>query len=339
MLVSICIAAYNAEPYILEAVESALNQSYKNIEVIICDDASTDNTFNVLAVIDDSRLKIIRNENNLGYLKTFNRLISCANGDFISFVDADDWIDLSKVEKQVGFLLENPEIGLVGTACARTDEFGNVFDQERYPENHEVLEAYVNKESKILFCGSSVMLRKCVLEKVGGYKEFFIGMPSEDCDWILRIMDEYKVANLSDVLYYYRFSKGSLTRVVHYSVTKRHSKEIALFLRKQRLANVSRLDSLTGLSYDKLESFILSLENKYAVNPGSLFFSTTIEHAINGSVRKSLVDFYRFSSIRNVSILRKLKLLFLITIILIFPNSLLLKVKKAIGLKNVSNSF
>ncbi|MEJ5173390.1 MAG: glycosyltransferase [Hydrogenothermaceae bacterium] len=90
--VSILIATYNQEDYIKEAVNSALNQSYENIEVIVSDDCSTDNTFKVLLDIKDERVKIYRNQKNIGRIANHRKLLyEYATGDFVAFLDGDDF--------------------------------------------------------------------------------------------------------------------------------------------------------------------------------------------------------------------------------------------------------
>ncbi len=103
--VSIAMATYNGEKFIEEQIESLLNQTYVNIEIIICDDCSTDNTFQILQdyAKKDSRIKLFKNKRNLGYVKNFEKAISLCNGDYIALSDQDDiWL-----EKKIEILLKN----------------------------------------------------------------------------------------------------------------------------------------------------------------------------------------------------------------------------------------
>ena len=102
-LVSVCIATYNGEKYIKEQLDSILNQTYHNIEIIIQDDASTDNTIDIIKNYKNQKIQLFQNPNNLGYIKNFETLIQRANGDYIALCDQDDiWVE-SKIEK----LLQN----------------------------------------------------------------------------------------------------------------------------------------------------------------------------------------------------------------------------------------
>lgn len=96
-LVSICVATYNGERYIKEQIDSLLQQSYKNIEIIVQDDCSSDMTVDILREYSD-KIKLFVNEKNLGYIKNFESLIQRANGDFIALCDQDDIWETNKLE-------------------------------------------------------------------------------------------------------------------------------------------------------------------------------------------------------------------------------------------------
>jgi len=99
-LVSIAMATYNGSEYLKEQLDSILNQTYANIEVIICDDCSTDNTFQILQdyAKKDSRIKLFKNDKNLGYVKNFEKAISLSKGDYIALSDQDDVWMKDKIE-------------------------------------------------------------------------------------------------------------------------------------------------------------------------------------------------------------------------------------------------
>ena len=99
--VTIMIPTYNQEDYIMEAIQSVLSQNYKNLEVVVCDDCSQDNTWNLINSIQDKRLKIYRNKKNIGRVKNYRKLLyELATGDFVINLDGDDYfIDNSYIEK------------------------------------------------------------------------------------------------------------------------------------------------------------------------------------------------------------------------------------------------
>ncbi|QTE85278.1 glycosyltransferase family 2 protein [Shewanella algae] len=336
-LVSVCIAVYNAEKFIKEAIMSVVNQTYENLEILILDDSSTDSTLTVLEELMqlDNRIVVYKNEHNLGYLRSFNKLLDLAGGHFISFVDADDWIEVKKIEQQLELFLKDPEIGLVGTNINRTDVQGRKVGAESYPSEHEEIRMYLNEHDDVCMCGSSVMIRKEVKECIGGYREFFEGCPAEDYDWIRRIIEHYKCVNLNEYLYNYRFADDSLTRRVHYSVKARNAAFITKFLASQRYIN--GFDSLDNPDDDGLRNLLEELEREQSTNVCSLYKSTAIQHAINGNLKAAIRDFK--ICMKNQPGLFNLAMLFIaLFIITVFPNDFLLRVKNFIGIKSVTKS-
>ncbi len=115
-LVSICIPTYNRANVIRRAIDSALSQTYKNIEVIVVDNASTDNTEEIVASYTDPRLSYVRNSENLGMFGNLNRCIELYNGDYLHILHSDDFIDLDFTEKCVNFFKEHPDVWLTSTS-------------------------------------------------------------------------------------------------------------------------------------------------------------------------------------------------------------------------------
>ncbi|SEK46408.1 Glycosyltransferase involved in cell wall bisynthesis [Pseudobutyrivibrio ruminis] len=106
-LVSVIMPSWNTAGYIMESVESVLNQTYQNWELIIVDDASTDGTVDLLKQVDDPRVKVFVNEQNSGAAVTRNRAMREAKGDWIAFLDSDDLWSPTKLEKQLEFMVEH----------------------------------------------------------------------------------------------------------------------------------------------------------------------------------------------------------------------------------------
>ena len=115
-LVSVIMSNYNTpEEYLRPAIESILTQTYKNFEFIIIDDCSTDNSLSIIESYTDDRIKVIKNEQNLGITKSLNRALSVAKGEFVARMDADDISFESRFEKQVEFLRSHPDHIVCGT--------------------------------------------------------------------------------------------------------------------------------------------------------------------------------------------------------------------------------
>lgn len=337
-LVSVCIAVYNAVEYIERALFSVKNQTYDNLEVIIINDASSDDTKTILTSFanTDTRFVVYDNATNLGYLATFNKALNLSNGELICFVDADDWISDDKIEKQVSCFIKNDSLGIVGTNIYRTDAKGNVVGVDTFPSSNAEITNYLKEHVDVCMCGSSVMISNEVKKNIGGYRDYFADCPAEDYDWIRRICEKYESFNLSEPLYYYRFTDNSLTRKVHYSTKARFAQEITKFLAEQRLSKSE--DSLMNVNDNELQNFIDEIDKRELGSKYELYFSTAIQHSVNGDFLKSINDCF-VSRKHGLNFLRFFYLAILVTLIFCVPNSVLLKLKNTFGIKSVAKSL
>lgn len=113
--VSFLIPCYNAEEYLTKALNCVINQTYKNLEILTIDDGSSDKTLAILNLFakKDNRIKVIQNETNLGLIRTLNKGIDLATGEYIARFDADDLIDTNRIELQINLLSKKPDIDLL----------------------------------------------------------------------------------------------------------------------------------------------------------------------------------------------------------------------------------
>jgi len=211
--VSVVIPSYQAGRFIREAVDSVLHQSYKDYEIIIVDDGSTDNTKEVLASYGD-RIKVL-NQNNMGVSAARNKGIMSSRGEYIAFLDADDlWLP-DKLERQVTLLEEHPEIGLVFSDMwvvgetdvpARDRPFlGKSAFQIGKPSKGKVF--------KHLFLNDFIpmptaMVRRRCFEKVGLFDSAYDSC--EDYDLWLRLSQHFSIDYVDKPLAIYRMHGGSL---------------------------------------------------------------------------------------------------------------------------------
>ena len=209
--ISVISGAYNiASCYSFDkSMSSILEQDFKDFEFIICDDGSSDETFDLISKYaeKDSRIKIIKNEKNLGLAASLNRCIEIAEGEYIARHDLDDYNDVDRFKKQVEYLDCHPEISLLGTAANLFDENG-VWGRESYP-----LEV---KNEDFLFTSpykhGSVMFRKEALLKAGCYRVAKETRRAEDYDLFMTMQTFSKGANLEEALYYFCEDKNTLKR-------------------------------------------------------------------------------------------------------------------------------
>jgi len=205
--VSVVIPAYNAMNYLPETVESVLRQSFTDFEVLIIDDGSSDHIVQWASQIADPRVRLISQENQ-GLPGARNTGITQAHGEYIAFLDADDLWELTKLEKQVRCLDNNPAVGLVHTWMLLVDEQGKSTGRVMKSNGEgDIWKQLV--ERNIIAC-PSVIVRRCCFEAVG---IFDINLRSiEDWDMWLRIASRYPFAVIKEPLAYYRQLPGSMSK-------------------------------------------------------------------------------------------------------------------------------
>lgn len=200
--VSIIIPAYNKARLTVKTVESALNQSYSNVEVIVVDDGSTDDTRACLSQFGN-KINYIFKENG-GCCSARNFGFKNAKGEYVGFLDCDDLYAEDKVERCVDYLRTYPEFGLVHTAAYFID--GTSKTVGFYSHRKSNLEGRIFK--RLLFgnyiCNSTPIIRRECLEQVGGFDES-IFVPA-DWDMWLRIAQKYQIGYIQEPLTKYRVS-------------------------------------------------------------------------------------------------------------------------------------
>jgi len=202
--VSVVMAVHNGLPFLRQAVESILHQTLGDLEFVIVDDGSQDGTWEALQrwAATDSRIRLLRNQRNLGVAEARNRGIAAASADYLACQDADDESHPRRLELQADFLDAHPEVGLLAAFPELVDERGVPLASDAYPRlvDNDRLQAQL-LESNCL-CAGSVAFRAGVLRLVGGYDQTLA--PSEDYDLWLRMAEVTHIACLPDALYRYR---------------------------------------------------------------------------------------------------------------------------------------
>jgi hypothetical protein len=207
--VSVVLPVYNCPQYVGEAIDSILAQTFGGFELILIDDGSTDETPRVLERYGDARIRLYTQQNR-GLAATLNRGIELARGRYIARQDQDDVSRPERLGRQATFLDEHPECALVG-AWAQIMGGGEITQRmHRHPPGNAALkfELLLNNP----FVHSSVTMRKAALDRVGVYCTDRSRQPPEDFELWSRIAREYEVANIPEVLHYYREIEGSMSR-------------------------------------------------------------------------------------------------------------------------------
>lgn len=226
--VSVIIPCYNNEAFVGDAIESALAQTYKNLEIVCINDGSTDNSSKVIKQYADKYKNILfLNEiKNRGVCTARNLAIKACSGEYILPLDADDKIEPEYIEKAVQVLEENKEIGIV---YCKANFFGKENKEWELPDFEREKIVFGN----MIFC--TALFRKTDFEKVGGYKEY-MNAGCEDWDlWLSFIENGLKVFRIDQTLFHYRqvehetrTDKANKSKLIIYkNIFKNH---IALYL-------------------------------------------------------------------------------------------------------------
>lgn len=227
-MVSICIPAFNGSAWIREAVTSALAQTYRPIEVLVVDDASTDETLDVLRGMADDGVRVIVNEKNLGFARNWERCVDLAGGEYIKFLSQDDLLAPECVARMVALMERSPAIGMVFSRRNILADDPNDSKVRRWVRHHSILDyrfgplrdvnhgrTLFHRAARRLFREnwigepSCVLLRRSALERVGGIN---VRM-ANNVDWEmwLRVMYYFDVGFISEPLVTYRVHARSWT--------------------------------------------------------------------------------------------------------------------------------
>jgi len=208
--ISVIMLAYESGKYIRASIESILAQTFKDFELLIIYDDSKDDTIKIIEefVKKDERVKCIKNENRKGIVGAANTGLKYAKGKYIARLDSDDLSLPDRLEKQITFMEENPQYGLLGGGYRQIDSEGKILSNSWIPS------AVPEKIKSILlfenyFAQSTIFIRRTVLDITGFYDENILSM--EDYNLWVRCSFVTKVWNLPDILVYYRVHSDSDT--------------------------------------------------------------------------------------------------------------------------------
>ena len=207
-VVSVVMPAFNAERFVAQSIESILNQSFVDLELILIDDCSSDQTLKILKRYEalDTRVRVFANPATLGIAGNRNYGLGLARGKYLAWQDADDISKSYRMALQYDFLESHPQVGIVGGAINIFSDAGEI-GVRRYPAGDEELRKCIYKFSPV--AQPAAMVRMSALHHVGTYNLAY--PPAEDLDMTFRIGEHYLLANLADVLIDYRVSAANAT--------------------------------------------------------------------------------------------------------------------------------
>lgn len=211
--VTVAIGTYNMANYLAEAIDSALAQDHDDIEVVVVDDGSTDETRGVVRRYG-RKVRYVYQENG-GVASAYNRALALAKGDYVHFLDADDVLTPSTIDRLAGLLDESPSAGMAYGDALVVDAAGKVYGTRVAPDSFTGRRLIPSAEAfKELLRGchitnSAVMIRKSVLDRIPPFRPKAV--PGEDWDLWLRVAAEYDVLHLPISACYYRVHNASIT--------------------------------------------------------------------------------------------------------------------------------
>ena len=194
--VTILMPTYNVAPYVKEAIDSVMQQTYTNFELLVIDDCSTDNTVSLVRSIDDPRIRIVQNEKNLGLAENLNRGLSLITTEYVARMDGDDIAEPLWLEHEVAVLDNNPDIGICSGGFER---FGTVKSLVRFPERHEDCLA-----NMLFECSVIVPTFRMSLYRDHGLRYSTEAFPAEDYRFWAECLRVTRIYNIQETLFHYR---------------------------------------------------------------------------------------------------------------------------------------
>ncbi|PMB32531.1 glycosyl transferase family A [Fischerella thermalis CCMEE 5319] len=301
-LISIVIPTYNSEKTIRHTIESVLQQTFSDFELIIINDGSTDSTLKVVSQFQDSRIKVFSFDNAGGNVSR-NRGLKQAIGEFVSFLDADDLWTPDKLESQLNALKENPQAVVAYSWTDYIDEQGKfLLSGTHITANGNVYEKLLI--SNFLENGSNPLIRREVLVELGGFDESLTA--AQDWDMWLRLAQNFNFIAVPHVQILYRISANSLSTNL-----ARQEKASLQVLNKACSTNTQDLSHLRRKSLTNLYKYLTckALQQPFNRKKGLAAARFLWKYIFN--------DSSRFNHTNLI-----LKLLFKITLIIIFPSTL-----------------
>ena len=210
MTVAVLLPVHDAGKFLRECLDSILAQTFADFELIVCDDASGDDSAAILTeyAARDARIKVMRNASNLGIARTRNRLIEAVSPDceYIAIMDSDDVCFPDRLERQLAFLAAHPEAGGVGSALEIIDENSQTTGFRSYPTSPAEIRRIMPVNNVI--AQPTMMLRRAVVTDVGFYNPECVCC--SDYEYWLRVLEKYDFANLPEPVLRYRMSSTQL---------------------------------------------------------------------------------------------------------------------------------
>ena len=309
--ISVIMPVYNCAPYLREAINSVLGQSFSDLELLIIDDASSDETVDIIKEFEDIRIRLIQKPINTGYTESLNLGLKIARGELIARMDGDDISDLSRFALQIKEFDGNPDLKLCGSWIKIIDN-GCVF---QFPTLHDAI-----KVEFLEYCciaHPSVMFRRMFMEqnKLSYDKTY---EPAEDFDLWTRMIKLGTFINIPKVLLYYREYQSQTSqvkqniRIKNAKVIKiRHLSEIVSNAAASRFYNIdyvinskSITKEIAFLKWLKKETQYLKKRNQGIQYFNSVILNEFLENHLRNNIRIVFLHSKKYQPLKIYSFLR-----------------------------------
>ncbi len=276
---SVLMSVYNGSKYLQEAIESILNQTYTDFRFIIIDDASTDDTHDILFKYArlDPRIIIITNEQNLGLATSLNYGLNYCDSVYVARFDADDIAKPDRLQKQLNYMIAHPYIDILGGALQCVDANGIQTEIVTYPLSHEEIVKKLTGYGGAI-AHPSVCMRVATIKSVNGYRTKF--RSAQDYDLWLRLVHVAKFANLADVIVVYKKHEMAISHKKAEQQAINHI--LALQAYESRQNNMSDFIDKSPLTLDTV------LEN---LTPCTYSLSLLLHMIVSGKIKVDNNDF------------------------------------------------
>ncbi len=241
-LISVLLPVYNGAEYLREAVDSVLNQTYTNFELVIVNDGSTDNSLEVIHQFDDARIRVI-DQTNQGLALALINAAKISSGKYLARMDQDDISFPERFAEQVNYLEKNTEVSILSSAVIYIDHLGEELGRS-FPLtwSSSIKKSLLNFGCVIVH--PAVMMRKIDYETVGGYSEVVGGTFTDYHLWLKFINKNFKAINFAKPLIYYRLIGSSITS--QFSLSER-GHDFLLRVITQENPGVNEIEKLMAL--------------------------------------------------------------------------------------------
>jgi glycosyltransferase involved in cell wall biosynthesis len=269
-LVSICIPVYNSEKYIGEAIKSVLNQTYKNFELLIVDNKSTDNSVSIIKTFKDKRITLFQNDKNIGMFPNHNKALELAKGDYIKFLMSDDLLPSNCLTNLVKVFENNPNVVLITGIREKINEKGETisydipYKKEGTYKGKNIIVKSFRESCWYIGLPSAVAFRKSSINKIGHFleqtqsKEFFYGW-SVDWEYWLRILTTGNFYFIKKTFCKYRIHDLQGTSQINRNFLGRLKHSI--LLRKQIYQQLNKYLEKSDLDYSILQTIWATLQD------------------------------------------------------------------------------